>query len=143
MSDFDEFVNNLQERIFDEAKEAYGEKGFQRWRNPRYHGRMENPDGHSCIKGQCGDTMEIFLRFEDDHVKQASFFTDGCASSSLSGSFAAQLALGKSPEELTDITGESVLNEIGSLPEDDMHCASLAAEAVQEALNDYMSGNEQ
>lgn len=139
MSDFDELVSNLQTQIFDEAKEAYGEKGFQRWRNPRYHGRMENPDGQSRIKGQCGDTMEIFLKFENNRVKEASFFTDGCASSSLSGSFAAELTIGKSPDELTDITGESVLNKIGRLPEDDTHCANLAAEAVQEALTDYMS----
>ncbi|MDM8515859.1 iron-sulfur cluster assembly scaffold protein [Desulfobacterales bacterium HSG16] len=139
MSNFDALVNDLQAQIFDEAKEVYGEKGFHRWRNPRYQGRMENPDGQSRIKGQCGDTMEIFLKFENNRVKEASFFTDGCASSSLSGSFAAELTIGKSPDELTDITGESVLNKIGRLPEDDTHCADLAAEAVQEALTDYMS----
>ena len=26
MDNFDDFVNNLQEQIFDEAKDAYGEK---------------------------------------------------------------------------------------------------------------------
>ncbi|MBC2716329.1 MAG: iron-sulfur cluster assembly scaffold protein [Desulfobacteraceae bacterium] len=138
MDDFDNFVNNLQEQIFDEARDAYGEKGFERWRNPRYNGKMEFPDGHSRITGDCGDTMEIFLKFENDRVKQAAYFTDGCASSSICGSFAAELAMGKDPDELTDISGVTVLEEIGRLPAADRHCADLAAATLQEALRNYM-----
>ena len=140
MDDFDSFVNNLQEQIFNEAREAYGEKGFHRWRNPRYNGKMAIYDGHARITGECGDTMEIFLKFENDRVKQASYFTDGCAASSICGSFAAQLAMGKDPDELTDINGDAVLKEIGRLPEADKHCAVLAAATLQEALSNYMAG---
>lgn len=42
---------------------------------------------------------------------------------------------------LTEITGEAVLEKIGRFPEDpedDQHCAFLAASAVQEALSQYM-----
>ncbi len=140
MNDFDDFVNDLQNRIFDEAKEAYGEKGFQRWRNPLYNGRMASPDGYARVTGKCGDTMEIYLKFENNRVKDASYVTDGCASSAICGSFAAQLSIGKDPDELAEITGESVIKKIGRLPEEDRHCASLAAETVQEALSNYMSG---
>ncbi len=143
MDKLDEFVNNLQEEIFDEAREAYGEKGFNRWRNPKHCGRMEDADTHARITGQCGDTMEIFLKFENDRVKQASYFTDGCASSSLSGSFTAEMALGKDPDHLTDITGDTVLEKIGRLPEEDRHCTFLAAGTLQEALSNYMSGKKE
>ncbi len=139
MDKIDEFVNNLQEKIFDEAKEAYGEKGFQRWRNPCFTQKIKNPDAYGCITGECGDTMEIFLKFENNRVKQASYITDGCASSSICGSFAAELTIGKDPDELTEITGDTVLNKIGTLPETDMHCTTLAARTVQEALSNYMS----
>jgi nitrogen fixation NifU-like protein len=138
MGSLDDFVNNLQEQIFIEAKEAYGEKGFQRWRNPRYQGRMTDADVNARVTGACGDTMEIYLKFENDHVKEASYFTDGCASSSICGSFAAELALGKDPDALTDITGNTVLKAIGRLPKKDLHCTDLAAAAVQEALSNYM-----
>ena len=141
MNDFDDFVNDLQNRIFDEAKEAYGEKGFDRWQNPRYNGKMEAPDGHARVKGTCGDTMEIFLKFENNRVKEASYTTDGCASSAICGSFAAQLSIGKEPDELVEITGESVIKEIGRMPEEDQHCADLAAATLQEALSQYMSGS--
>ena len=139
MDNFDDFVNQLQEQIFDEAREAYGEKGFHRWRNPRFNGRMDAPDGYAGLTGECGDTIEIFLKFENDRVRQASYVTDGCASSAICGSFAAELALGKDPDELTDITGEAVLAEIGRLPASDQHCAGLAAASLQEALSNYMT----
>ena len=99
---------------------------------------MDNPDGYGRVAGLCGDTMEIYLQFKNDRVKKASFQTDGCGSSTICGSFAAELALGKNPDELTNITGETILNILGDMPEEDRHCAFLAAETLQDALNDYM-----
>jgi len=32
MNQLDQFLDSLQEQIFDEAREAMGEKGFDRWR---------------------------------------------------------------------------------------------------------------
>ena len=135
---FDNFVEGLQNQIFEETRAAYGEVAFQRWLKPLYVGAMDNPDGHGRITGSCGDTVQIFLKFENDKVKKASFQTDGCGSSTVCGSFAAELSLGKSPDEILDITGEAVLKKVGGLPEKDKHCAFLYVEALQEALNDYM-----
>lgn len=134
----DHFLDQLQETIFDEAREALGERGFHRWRNPRFNGRMAEPDGAARITGECGDTMELYLKFCDGRVSQASYFTHGCASSSVSGSFAAELTIGKTPEELTDITGKTVLEAIGRLPKEDHHCTTLAARTIQAALDNYM-----
>jgi nitrogen fixation NifU-like protein len=70
MSDkFDQFVDELQNRIFEETREASGELGFRRWRNPLYRGQLKDPDGYGCITGSCGDTMQIFLKFENERVK--------------------------------------------------------------------------
>jgi NifU-like protein involved in Fe-S cluster formation len=75
-------------------------------------GAMENPDGYGRITGSCGDTIQIFLKFENEKVKKALFQTDGCGSSAVCGSFAAELALGKTPDEIVDITGESILKKL-------------------------------
>ncbi|MCG8564023.1 MAG: iron-sulfur cluster assembly scaffold protein [Desulfobacterales bacterium] len=138
MSNLDDFLDQLQDDIFDEAREALGEKGFHRWRNPRYVGRMADAHGRGKVLGECGDTMEIYLKFKGGKVSDASYFTDGCASSGIAGSFGAEITLGKTPEELTDITGDHVLAAVGKLPEDDQHCAGLAARTIQAALDDYM-----
>ncbi len=142
MSDLNEFLDNLQNEIFKEARQALGEKGFLRWRNPKYNEKMKNPDGYSRITGECGDSMEIYLKFKNNKVLKASYITNGCASSSISGSFAAELTIGKTPDEILDITPEKVLSTIGKLPEQDLHCASLASRSVQEALNNYMSNQQ-
>lgn len=140
----DAFVAELQEQIFAETREAFGEAGFERWRNPLYRGPLNDADSHARVKGTCGDTMEIFLKFDaNDRVCDAAYLTDGCGSSTVCGSFAAEMTLGRSPDELTEITGEAVLEEIGRFPEDDQHCAFLAAATVQEALSLFMKKKSQ
>jgi nitrogen fixation NifU-like protein len=136
--DYDDFIQDLQEQIYSELEEVYGIKALERWKSPRYMGTMDNPDGCASLKGICGDTMEIYLRFRDDRVEEALYRTDGCGSSNICGSFAAELAHGKNPDELIEITGESIIRTIGGLPEEERHCAFLAAETLQEALNNYM-----
>ena len=134
----DDFVHEIKEQIYEETKEAYGEKAYQRWQNPLFLGSMNNPDGYARSVGVCGDTMEIFLKFEGGRVKEASFQADGCGSSSVCASFAVDLSMGKTPGELLAINGEVIMEKLGGLPKEDEHLAFLAAQTLQQALNDYM-----
>ena len=93
---FDDFARSLQNQIYEETREAYGEVAFERWLRPLYVGTMRDPDGYGVVTGKCGDRIEIFLRFEQGRVKEATFQTDECGSSTVCGSFAAELAYGKS-----------------------------------------------
>ena len=140
MSDkeFDDFVDNLQEKIFAEARDAYGEKGFDRWRNPRYCGKLADETVSGRVTGSCGDTIDMSLRIENDRIVDGAYMTTGCASSGLCGSFAVELAIGKGVEEIFDLKGEDVLKAIGKFPEDDTHCAFLAVNSLQDAVNTYM-----
>ena len=137
-NELDGFVNGLQNQIMEQTRAEFGDVAFERWQNPLYVGTMNNPDGHGRVTGSCGDTMQIFLKFESNKVKEATFLTDGCGSSTVCGSFAAELAFGKTPDELLEITGETILKILGSFPEESRHCAFLAADTLQDALNDYM-----
>jgi nitrogen fixation NifU-like protein len=134
----DELVKELKDQIFEETKEAFGDAAFQRWLNPIYKGSLDDPDGYACLKGRCGDTLEIFLKFDGEKVKEAAFLTDGCGAITACGSFVAEMSMGKSPDEILDITAEAIIEKLGGLPKDEAHCASLATETLQEALNDYM-----
>lgn len=136
--EFEKLVQQLQNQSFEDARTTFGEKGFNRWRNPRYNGPMAEADSHARIRGGCGDTMEIFLKFEDNRVIHASYVTDGCGSSALCGSFTAELAHGKSPEELFELQPEDILETIGTFPEQDAHCAKLSILTLHEALNQYL-----
>jgi nitrogen fixation NifU-like protein len=134
----DDFVHVIKAQIHEETREAYGERAYQRWLNPLFVGSMNNPDGYARSVGVCGDTMEIFLKFEGGRVKEALFQADGCGSSSVCASFAVELSLGKGPVELLAINGEVIMEELEGVPKEDEHLAFLAAETLQQALNDYM-----
>jgi nitrogen fixation NifU-like protein len=134
----EDFVQDLKEKIFEETKKAYGKIAFERWLNPLFIGSMKDPDGYACLRGGCGDTMEFFLKFEDNRVLEAFFQTGGCGSSTVCGSFAAEMAIGKKPDEIKEITGEDVINILGNIPKDDEHLAFLAVETLRSALNDYL-----
>ena len=135
----DSFIDGLQEQIFQETRAAYGDLAFERWQNMRHTGSLENPDGYARVTGSCGDTMEIFLKFQTHYVQKATFQTDGCGASAVCGSFAAEMAIDKTPNELLEITGDKILEILGGFPKEDEHCAFLAAETLQEALNNYMT----
>ena len=136
--DFNAFADKIQEEVFADAKDVLGEKGFDRWRNPKFCGIMKDSDSFAKVKGSCGDTMEMYLKVNGECVEQVSYMTDGCASSSVAGSFTAELATGKNIEQVFEMSGADILKEIGSFPEADEHCAYLAVEALQKTLNNYM-----
>ena len=137
---FEAIVKQLQDQTFYDARQAYGDKGFERWRNPRFNGPLVDADADASggVKGGCGDTINIYLKFNNGRVDKASYTTDGCGSSALCGSFTAELAHGKNPEELLELTPEDVLNTIGTFPDEETHCATLSISALQEAVNNYM-----
>ncbi|MCU0596081.1 MAG: iron-sulfur cluster assembly scaffold protein [Desulfobacterota bacterium] len=132
------FIDALKKEILEETKRAYGEKAFDRWRNPLYEGALENPDGYACLRSSCGDSMEMFLQFDGERVSRASFRTAGCGAGAVCGSYAAEMALHKSPEEILKITGESLLAFLGGLPAEEEPMATLAANTLHAALQDFL-----
>lgn len=104
------------------------------WLNPH----VKNPDGKACITGTCRDTMEICLKFEGDRVVKTAHWTDGCAYSQNCVSAAAHLARGKAPDEIIEIDSEMIQKSVGGVPSGHTHCADLASETLQAALDDHM-----
>ncbi|MBW2093390.1 MAG: iron-sulfur cluster assembly scaffold protein [Deltaproteobacteria bacterium] len=99
---------------------------------------VENPDAKAKITGTCGDTMEIRLKFKGDRVVETSSWTDGCAHSMNSICAAADLAKGKTPDEIIQIDAAMIRESVGGLPSDHLHCAQLAEETLQAAVHNYM-----
>jgi len=137
------FIEELKKEILEETKRAYGEKAFHRWMEPLFEGALANPDGYACLKSSCGDSMELFLKFDGERVSEASFRTAGCGASAVCGSYAAEMALDKSPGEILEITGESILESLGGLPREEEHIATLAAQTLHAALQDFIHKQKQ
>lgn len=99
---------------------------------------LKNPDGKARFTGPCGDTMELYLKFRKDRVVESAYWTDGCIYSLNCLSSAAELAKGKNPDEILEIDADLIQETIGGLPRDQIHCAQLAVETLQFAVEDYM-----
>jgi nitrogen fixation NifU-like protein len=137
--EFDNSFKELEQSIMEDMKKAYSEKTIDHFLNPRNLGRNTAPDGVGRITGPHGNTMEIYLKVKDGKVINASFWTDGCGCCIASGSMVTELAKGKSVLEAQNITQQDVLDALGGLPEDDLHCALLAANTLKEAIKDYLA----
>jgi len=129
----------FQELIKAEMRKIYSEIAIDHSMNPRNLGDMENADGLAKVTGPCGDTMEIWLKVKNGTIADAAFMTDGCGTSIASGSMVTELAKGKSIAKVHRITQQDVLNALGGLPEESVHCALLAADTLKAAIKDYLT----
>ncbi len=106
--------------------------------NPRNMGVIENADGVGTVgDAKCGDIMRLYLDVEDGRLKDVKFKTFGCGAAVASSSVTTELIKGKTIEEALLVTNKFVLNALGGLPENKIHCSVLAEEAIQAALIDY------
>ncbi|BDU49724.1 Fe-S cluster assembly scaffold protein NifU [Haliovirga abyssi] len=118
----------------------YSEKVIDHFSNPRNVGKIENPDGYGKVgNAACGDVMEIFLKIEEDKIKDVKFRTFGCAAAIATSSMSTEMILNKPVEEALKLTNKAVAEALDGLPAKKMHCSVLAEEGIQSAIEDYMS----
>ncbi|MBQ9614359.1 MAG: Fe-S cluster assembly scaffold protein NifU [Lachnospiraceae bacterium] len=116
----------------------YSEKVMDHFRNPRNVGVIEDANGIGEVgNAKCGDIMKMYLKIEDDIVKDVKFETFGCGSAIASSSMATELIKGQPVSEVEKLTNKAVAEALDGLPDYKMHCSVLAEEAIQSALEDY------
>ena len=133
-SDLDEFVEEVQREIDRKEEETYSKRVIEEYRDPKNIGWMEDSDGAAKFKGPCGDTMEFHLRVEGGRIKDIRFFTDGCGPSIACGSMLTQMARGRTLDGAADLSKEELIDALGGLPEESLHCAELAVTTLRKAL---------
>ena len=116
----------------------YSEKVMEHFQNPRNVGEIEDANGVGEVgNAKCGDIMKIYLKVEDNIIKDVKFKTFGCGSAIASSSMATELIKGKTLDEAWDLTNKAVAEALDGLPPVKMHCSVLAEEAIHKAINDY------
>jgi nitrogen fixation NifU-like protein len=118
----------------------YSEIVMDHFTHPRNVGVIENADGIGEVgNAKCGDIMKMYLKIEDDVVKDVKFETFGCGSAIASSSMATEMIKGQSVSDVEKLTNKAVAEALDGLPDYKMHCSVLAEEAIQAALKDYQS----
>jgi len=118
----------------------YNEKVMDAFKNPKNVGEIENPDGIGTVgNASCGDIMQISLRIENEIIVDAKFKTFGCAAAIATSSTATEMIKGMTVEEALKVTNKKVVETLGGLPSQKLHCSVLAEEAIKKAIEDYQS----
>jgi nitrogen fixation NifU-like protein len=139
MSQFDDPFKAIEEAVLADMRAIYSETVIDHFLNPRNLGQIADADGFGSVTGPCGDTMEIWLQVKDGLMSNATFWTDGCGSTIAAGSMVTELVKGRSIVEAQRIAPKDILDALGGLPEESLHCALLAADTLKEAIKDYLA----
>ncbi len=116
----------------------YTKKVMDHFTNPRNMGELKDADGVGTVgNAKCGDIMRIYLKVEDEIIKDVTFKTFGCGAAVATSSIATELVKGKTIREALKITNDAVVEALDGLPKAKIHCSLLAEEALQAALWDY------
>ncbi|MDF1536141.1 MAG: Fe-S cluster assembly scaffold protein NifU [bacterium] len=116
----------------------YSEKVMDHFRNPRNVGEIEDADGIGEVgNASCGDIMKIYIKVEDDVIKDVKFQTFGCGSAIATSSMVTEMVMGKTLGEAEAVSNKAVAEALDGLPPNKMHCSNLAADALHDAIKDY------
>jgi len=121
----------------------YSEKVMDHFKNPRNVGEIANADGVGTVGNPvCGDLMSVYIKVKEDRLDDVKFKTFGCGAAIATSSMITEIAKGKTIEEAMKITRKDVADALGGLPPVKMHCSNLAADALHEAIKDYLKKKE-
>ena len=89
-----------------DLQELYRQVILDHYRNPRRRGTLSGPHVHAeGLNPSCGDEFFLDLRVEDGVVTDAAINGQGCSISQASGSMMTDAIVGKSVEEVGEISG--------------------------------------
>jgi len=118
----------------------YTELVMDHFINPRNIGIIE--DASSIIQvgdPTCGDSLLLFLKIENNIVLDVKFRIKGCAAAIATSSMTTEMVKGLTVEDALALTDELVAEALGGLPEEKIHCSSLAVDAVHSGILHYLS----
>ena len=122
----------------------YNAKVLEIFKNPKNVGSLKGANGIGKVgNAACGDIMKIYLKIsEDGIIEDAKFKTFGCAAAITTTSVATELIKGKTIEEALQVKNSQIVEILGGLPAQKIHCSILAEEAIKAAVDDYYKRKE-
>ena len=116
----------------------YNDIVMEHIRSPRNPGEMEDPDGvYLAGDPSCGDTLKLFIKVENDVINKSTFQVAGCGAAIASASVTTEMLTGLPVDLALEITNGDVIEKLGGLPPEKIHCSVMAREAIKGAVEDY------
>ena len=120
----------------------YTKEIIKHFKNPKNIGKIKNADGIGKVGNiVCGDVMWFFIKVKNNKISDVKFQTFGCVVAIAVSSMLTEMAKGKTLKKAMNITKYDIIKKAGKVPPIKVHCSVLAADALHEAIYDYLSKN--
>jgi len=120
----------------------YAKEIIKHFKNPKNIGKIKNADGIGKVGNIiCGDVMWFYIKVKNDKISDAKFQTFGCVVAIAVSNMLTEMVKGKTLKKAMDVTKYDILKRAGKVPPIKVHCSVLAADALHEAIYDYLSKN--
>lgn len=125
----------------------YSEKLMELYSDPKNVGSLDETDknvGTSVVGApSCGDVIKLQIKVDDEgKISDAKFKTFGCGAAIASSALITDWVQGKTLDEAKQIKNQDVAEYL-SLPPVKAHCSVLAEEAIEKAIENYLSKKEE
>ncbi|RJQ57346.1 MAG: iron-sulfur cluster assembly scaffold protein [Desulfobacteraceae bacterium] len=127
----------MEKREFDFFKD-HSERFLQMALSADRQEAISRPDGYGKNIGDCGDTVEIFLKVRNGCIEHASYRIEGCINTNACANAVVHMVEGKSVAAAWKITPDAVIEDLKTLPKESSHCAELAVGALYRALANHV-----
>jgi nitrogen fixation NifU-like protein len=122
---------------------VYNDIVMDHFSDPRNVGEIPDANGIGEIGNPVdGDKIKIFIKVTDNLLIDVKFRTFGCGAAIAASSMVTVLAIGKTLEAALNIQNADVSEALGGLPEEKLLCSNIAADALHNAIKNYLSKQE-
>lgn len=125
----------------------YTEQVMDHFLHPRNIGEIKDPDGFAEVGSPvCGDMLSFYLKVGENEKKEKiiqdiKYLSFGCASNIATASMMSEQVIGKTIEEAKKFKFQAIVDDLGGLPQQKMHCSVLAVQGLQKAIKNYEDKN--
>jgi nitrogen fixation NifU-like protein len=121
---------------------GYSSKAIELYQKQVNVGVINDSDTDAVSLSQSGDLTRLYIKINDNVIKDAKFLCYGCPGSLSAMSALTLIIKGKTLAQANKLTRHDILETLDGLPESKKECAELPIKTLKKALEIYQKNSE-
>jgi nitrogen fixation NifU-like protein len=117
----------------------YNDIVMDHFSDPRNAGEISDADAIGETGNPVdGDKIKIYIKVRNNLLVDIKFKTFGCGAAIAASSMVTIIAINKTLDEALNIQNKDVSDALGGLPVEKLICSNIAADALHNAIKNYL-----